>query len=513
MAETSKQPIDRNPVACPMRRVLLISYPFPPAASAGVLRTVRFVRYLREFGWEPMVLTVTPEPGSHPADGSLDGYLPSELTVHRTRLWNPEESLGALLRQMRRLVAPSKTSPSGSANGLGREAGAASGMEAGHGSSQGDLAAARGGVRAYAESLRQIMFQTPDSKIWWAMPTLPQAVRLVKQWKPDVILATAPPHSSLLLATMLGRWTRTPFVLDFRDPWSRSPWTHSRQTVAQRVAPRLERACIRRADAVLLNTERTTEEFRKFYGEPLASRFMTLPNGFDPALLDELPPTPLRQDANAPLRLLHPGAIYGKRDLRPLLEAIRRFARQGGQVNFEQVGIIRQSYDVSAYLAASELEEHVTLSGVLSHEGTLARMAEADVLVVIQPGTPLQVPGKLYEMLMFGKPILALAGEGETADLVRRYDLGVVADPECAESIEAAIRKLLGDRGPKEFVGRQQEARKHFDGRNLTGRLASILDDVASRHRRMCACQPMTRADGTVASPPPGEFSRANPSK
>jgi glycosyltransferase involved in cell wall biosynthesis len=465
-------------------RALFISYNFPPAASAGVFRTLRFVRYLPEFGWEPLVLTVTAN-SSQRSDDSLEKYLPPVVTVARTRIWQPEERMGRWLRSIRgdfrAPVAPPQEAGNTGHNG---------GLPAVHGESRpsnhqrvGELERRRGAagrLRSCVSSLQQLAFQTPDAKIWWAIPALPRACRLVRQWKPDVIFATAPPHSSLLLATWLGRWTRTPVVLDFRDPWARSPWYDAKPTVARRLAPWFERMCVRRASAVILNTQRTTDEFREFYGLPWSSRFETLPNGFDPELLSNLPDPAARESLSQRLELLHPGAVYGKRDLRPLLQAVSRMAQQGKDVHFDQVGVVHQPYDVPAFLATEGLESRVTISGVLSHEATLQRMANSDVLVVIQPGTPLQVPGKLYEMMMFGKPILALAGEGETADLVRRYELGMVADPDDADAIAAALGNLLQHRG----TNRSPQARKalvDFDGRNLTGRLAEVFHSVTSR--------------------------------
>lgn len=332
-------------------------------------------------------------------------------------------------------------------------------------------------VRARIRVLRQLIFATPDEFIWWARPAYHKALRFIRQHKPEVIFSTAPPHSSHLLGLWLKRRTGLPLVLDFRDPWTRSPWGNPQGAHLHDVNCRLERECVEGADAVILNTERTRQEFADFYGPSQASKFHTIYNGFDPALqtqIQEFIVAGTRVDEpSAPLKLCHVGTIYGRREIRPMLEALRQVTAAGRNVTFEQVGLVKVDYDLPDYIKQQRLESTVRVIPPVPHSEALERMAAADVLLLLQPDGQLQVPGKLFEMIMFRKPILTLTGEGATRDVVSKYHLGPVADPQDIAQMAGALTSLVngGEEEKADWVGALAE----FNGRNQTGSLAALF--------------------------------------
>ena len=109
------------------------------------------------------------------------------------------------------------------------------------------------------------------------------------------------------------------------------------------------------------------------------------------------------------------------------------------------------------------------------------KMAQADVLVLIQPGTSLQIPAKIYEMLPFGKPILTIAPPGSTAGVVERYGLGLVVDNTTPTEIAATLEQLLQTRHEVASGPGWAQARQDFDGTHLTGELARLLDRICKR--------------------------------
>jgi hypothetical protein len=113
-------------------------------------------------------------------------------------------------------------------------------------------------------------------------------------------------------------------------------------------------------------------------------------------------------------------------------------------------------------------------------------MAEADVLVVIQPDAELQVPGKLFEMLAFRKPILGITGPGETANLIRCFQLGQIGAPDDATNIASAIRQMTDE--SREGSGQWDAALEAFDGKRLTGALAEVMCSAASKALRQEPC-------------------------
>jgi glycosyltransferase involved in cell wall biosynthesis len=178
--------------------------------------------------------------------------------------------------------------------------------------------------------------------------------------------------------------------------------------------------------------------------------------------------------------LCHPGTIYGQRDLRPLLTALKKLRDAGRDVIFEQIGHVENLSGIQALLAKYRISDRVQFTGPLSHAATLDRMARTDIFVVIQPGTILQIPSKIYEMLFMRKRILALTGGGATANLVESYGLGAVASPTDCDAIATAIGDLWDQQeSQRPSDADWRRATDTFDGRRLTGQLGDVLNKVA----------------------------------
>jgi glycosyltransferase involved in cell wall biosynthesis len=165
--------------------------------------------------------------------------------------------------------------------------------------------------------------------------------------------------------------------------------------------------------------------------------------------------------------------------LRPLAEALRQVADGGQKVAMEQIGPVDPRFRPMATPPGEK--GCLDLVGSLPHHEALERMAAADVLVLIQPDNTLQIPGKLYEMLSFRKPILTLAGPGATADVIREYGVGVVVDPKNPDEIADGIRWAASEPGRSEAATGFEAALTAFDGRALTGRLAEEFNAAAGR--------------------------------
>lgn len=452
-------------------RVMMFTHMFPPAASSGVMRTMRYIRYLREFGWEPLITTVQAESTRYERDASLLDSVPEDMTIIRTPVWAPDERLKSWFRFSRARETNGNPEPENVTAGP-------------------KSAVVRGGwsPKALTRKLWEFAFSTPDDKIWWIGPAVRASLRAVKEHRPNVLYSTGPPHSTHLIAATVKRLTGLPLVCDFRDPWAGAPWRATdRNPWGFRLQHLFERYSVRSADALILNTPRLGEEFKSRYPGH-AGKIDVIPNGFDPDHLSrverlrESRGREVKDRAPGPeLSLCHPGALYNQRDPRPLADAIGRLAGEGHRVVFEQIGYHDRRFELADYVERNGLQNRVVLTDRLPHEEVLERMQAADVLVLVQPGTHLQVPGKLYEMLMFRKPILALADDGATADVIRDYRLGLVADPRDTDAIADGLRTLLRDGQTLAEDADWPAALEAFDGRRLTQQLARRLEQVAGR--------------------------------
>lgn len=445
------------------RKVFWISYPFPPAVSAGVFRSARFLKYLGQFGWRPAVFTVEPDEKKVLTDQSLETLIPDQIEVHAAPMWRPDQWSSKWLGWMKpRRQKTSELESRRPNTGISKQR---------VDQPQGLL-----------PELRQRILATPDPKIWWARPAFGKALRILRRSQFDAIFSTAPPHSSHLLGLWLKRRIGIPLVLDFRDPWTRSPWATTHSPYIERVNQQMERECVENADAVILNTEAARREFQEFYGTEHAGKFHAIYNGFDPELESVVRTLAIRPHgitrAARTFTIRHVGTIYGRRDIRPFFQAIAELnQRLEIDLRFEQVGLVQVDYDLSQLARELGLADNVSIEPPVTHQQALEKMAGADSLLLLQPDGNLQVPGKLFEMILFRKPILTLTGDGATRDLATRYRLGPIAPADDVHQIAAALLDLSG---ATTFQTDWNQVLSEFNGRNQTQQLAQILDHVAA---------------------------------
>ncbi len=392
------------------RSILMLSYVFPPLSAVGGFRTVRFVKYLPEFGWHPLVLAPSVD-SLDPAqlDPSLESLVSSDAVVMRARVLRPavavEKAVRAVRRRCRGLFAKAKEASMGSVPSAG-------------GSGQTEN---RSWLRRTTREALACVFELPDEQIGWLLPAAKAGLSMIRKYRPQAIYSSGPPHSIHLIGLALKCLSGLPLVIDLRDPWSRSEWKRP-GSGSWRVQRFLERLCVCWADRVILNTPRLCDEFREFYGAPFCAKFLAIPNGYDPDLLplaDKLLVRNAQAHTNGLIRVCHPGNVYGERNLQCVATAIARLAAAGCRVILEQVGTLEHGSALIEFLRERQLEPYFQIRGRLSHAETLDRMAAADVFLVLQPGTSVQVPGKLFEMLPFRKPVVALTGDGATAEYHR----------------------------------------------------------------------------------------------
>jgi glycosyltransferase involved in cell wall biosynthesis len=435
--------------------VLFLSYAFPPLASSGTFRVARFAKYLPEFGWRPVVVSARPSHAIYnEVDPSLARLIPPDIVVSGTAVLRP---LVAARKWSRQLF------PRPSANGIAAA----------------PRRIAPGGRAARPlHDLLQVLLATPDRHVGWILPAVSASLPLIRRHRPRVIFSSGPPHSAHLAAIILKQLSGLPVVCDLRDPWARNPWDATGSLLQQRAQSLLERLCVRQADTVILNTENACREFVSCYAGQNHGEFTVIPNGYDPALTPSLQYVSGCQASSGPggrLRLCHCGSVYGNRSLLPLAKAAAKLKDTEHRFELRQVGPVAADGELRAYLDEHDLAQSILLDGEMPHDRALAKMAAANVLVVIQGGTGLQVPAKLFEMLPFRKPILALTGPGPTAEIVRNYDLGIVVDPDDHDAIATAVTRLAAGSLKVANECGAQRAFRDFDGRQLTGKLADVL--------------------------------------
>ncbi|MCK4996012.1 MAG: glycosyltransferase, partial [Thermoplasmatales archaeon] len=211
-----------------MKKVLMISYSFPPIAGGGVFRTLKFVKFLPNFGYDSVVLSVKKSKFKD-FDETLLNAIPSTTNVYRAK--NIESK-----------------------------------------------------IYRYAGSFFHInykWYQIPDVFITWLPFALNKAKYIVKKEKPSVIYSTSPPATSHIIAMLLKKKTKLPWVADFRDPWTDNFIIKYPTKFHRKLEEKLEKKVLKLADKVILNTESNKDALLKKYPDINKEKFIVITNGYD----------------------------------------------------------------------------------------------------------------------------------------------------------------------------------------------------------------------------------------
>lgn len=256
--------------------------------------------------------------------------------------------------------------------------------------------------------------------------------------RPDLILASAPPHSLFVAADVLARRFGCPWVADYRDPWTEHP-RFAPPTPLHRLGHQaLEAYAIGRARALLAATDSMARDLER--RAPAGTLVHAFLNGFDPGTFEARPERPARDR----IVVGYYGSFYGAIDPEPIVQAVL----QAG-ARLEHAGA---DFDGALAAAAKKHGADVVSLGVLTPPEAAARMQQADVLVMTLPDDPAWAycrTQKLPEYLASGRPILALVPEGEAADLIARLGAGIAVRPGRTDEAARAIRALAARADPR----------------------------------------------------------------
>lgn len=461
MTPTISSEIEQPRQAC-ARRVLMISYHFPPVGGAGVQRPVKFAKFLRQHGWDVSVL-VAANPSVPVLDHSLCRDLPEDLVVERARTWEPDYRVKQQYGQATQARV-------------------------------GLLAGVKGLARGLVKRAASLLLQ-PDPQVLWLPNALSVAKRLLKQLPHDAILATAPSYSNLVLGAMLKKRTGLPLVVDYRDEWDLSNKyleNSRRDWFSHVVQERMQRQVLRRADAIIGTTQGSTARLqeRAVQAGGRASAFCIY-NGFDPADF-HLPIEKHGAADQVRFRMVYTGTLWNLTNVQPVVEAVERLHRESPELldRLELVFVGRKTPEQLALLnRLTATRCRLDVRDYCDHSTALQLMAEADALCLLLsdvPGAERVAPAKLFEYLAWRKPILAVVPQGETADIVRRYFPRNQFQP----SDTAGIAHWLCDQlavfpatGQSELEEAPQADLTEFTRSYQAGQLAHVLNDVVSSQK------------------------------
>jgi len=443
-----------------MRRVLMVSFQFPPIGGPGVQRISKFVKYLPRYGWQPHVLAMDAGqvPG-HQLDDSLLAGIPSEAVVERMTMGGPMWSLQR------------------ASDWLGRR--------------QWGRALARGVL-------------LPDVQALWGRAALKEGIRLIRQHRLEAIYTTDPP-STHWAGYHLQRHTGLPWVMDIRDLWTGNFTYRPVTFVHGLLDSRLERRLILSARAISCVTHGFKRKLTAQYRDADPDKFVVITNGYDEADFSNLPvPAPTGKFTLAYVGTLYDFAVRPRpsgwkrlfeplakgngppqmvRTPRYLLTAVRDLIAENpklaDRIRVLFVGVFPPQN--RALVEQLGLEEVVETTGHLPHREAIRHMADADVLFLMQAGrgSEVVVPGKLYEYLRAGRAILGLFPQGEAPAIIRAARAGRVIAPDDV----VGIRQQMGEwfklwLAGKPLIEPNWDVIRTYTRERQTAELAALLDRI-----------------------------------
>ncbi|MCW1886360.1 glycosyltransferase [Luteolibacter flavescens] len=440
-----------------MRKVLFIAYHFPPSGGGGVQRSLKFVKYLPEAGYLPIVLTTEAPDGRRwtPKDQALMDEVPPEVQIHRVAIPDEVHVPGKLERAARELLG-----------------------------------------------LRSRFGRT------WMEQVIEAGTRIAAQQKPDLIFVTMSPFDGADAAAEISRRTGIPWVADLRDPWALDEFQLHRTGLHREMEKAQMQRSLESAALVIMNTPESARRVKETMPRIAPERVVSLTNGYDAEdFSGDAPPI-----GGGRFNIVHSGYFHAEQGLTErsrqrqyrllgrtipgverlsrshyyLLQAMEKWLAEApdiaSEVRMHCVGVLSRSDQ--ALIDASPAKELFACSGYLSHAECLHYVRGADLLFLPMHKMPEGmkaglVPGKTYEYMAAGRPVLATLPASDARDFLEYAGTGVFCDPGDVNGLLAELK----DQHAKWKSGQQScdwnaEFVRQFERKNLTADLAEFFDQV-----------------------------------
>jgi glycosyltransferase involved in cell wall biosynthesis len=390
-------------------RVLIVSFAFPPSNVIGAVRVGKLARYLDQRGHDVRVLAT---------DVVDDRSLPLEISRERV-LYTEYRQRQHWVDHMARLLRRHTAIHAGVRAGVRHEDAPAQ-----------DGAPARSLRRTFRRHYLGLI-HIPDMRADWVRTAIPAGRKLIREWKPDIIFASAPPNTGLIVASRLARAHEVPWVADFRDLWVDNPY-YSEPGWRKPIDAILERRILRGAAGLVTVSPIWAQQLRRRHGKDVTVVYNGYAEEDFPPLAQPTDPGAQRTDPGASLTIRYMGSIYrGFRDPSALFSAIALLPDHlRTRINVEFFSDATDAVLDAA--AAHGVESAVTVKPRVPYRHALALQMEADVLLLLQSSDPRDegnLPAKLFEYLYARRPILFIGYErGIAARLVIERSAGLVSN-------------------------------------------------------------------------------------
>lgn len=432
-----------------MKRVLIISYYWPPSGGSGVQRWVKFAKFLPAEGWQPVIYT--PEnPELTTIDRTLEEEIPAEAEVIKTHITEPYSLY-------RRLF------------GKGRDA------------STGEVNPINGRKKSFSQKISMFIrgnFFIPDPRCLWISPSSRYLRKYLEEHPVDVIVSTGPPHSMHLIAEEVAHATGLPWIADFRDPWTKMFYFKHLGLCryAEKKHKALEQRILDSADVVVAVSPLVQEEFQTMTSTPVE----LITNGYDDEDFEQV------VEPDGYFNIVHTGlfASDGNPDilwkiLSEKCAADKEFSRM---LRIRLAG--KNDKAIIESVTGSGLAANLRDIGYVDHQKAVREQKNASLLILPlrkEPEYRATLPGKLFEYLASGRPVLGIGQtDGAMARIINSTKAGVVFDWNDRASIAKYI-DYCWERFKSGSLAADTENIEQYSRRALTARMAALMDSLIDK--------------------------------
>jgi len=434
------------------KTVLIITYYWPPSGGAGVQRWLKTVKYLRDYGWEPVVYT--PENPEAPAiDNSLLKDIPEGVKVLKQPIWEPYSFYKKFL-------------------GLKKD----EKINAGFLSEK-----KKPGLAEKISVWIRGNFFIPDARKYWIKPSVEFLSNYLRSHPVDAVVSTGPPHSMHLIALGLKQKTGISWLADFRDPWTNIDFYDKLMLTKQADKKHhdLEKEVLKSADKVVTVSWNWAKDFEKLCGRKVE----VITNGFDEDDFNVGISNP-DQHRDEKFSIVHIGAMNKDRNPHLFWEVLAELISENDELKKElKIRLIgKNDITVMESIEQNKLMEFTETIAYLPHNEVAKQICSSQVLLLPLNDTPNVmgiIPGKLFEYLAAKRPIFAIGNtEGDSARIIKETSAGVVCDFKDKAKMKTELNKFF-DLYKSGKLNVSSAGISHYSRKNKAAEMAAALDSIS----------------------------------
>ncbi|HMI07133.1 MAG TPA: glycosyltransferase family 4 protein [Flavobacterium sp.] len=424
-----------------MKKVLIITYYFPPAGGPGVQRWLKFVKYLPDFGIQPVVYV--PENPTYPiVDEALVSEISDKAIVIKTKIREPYQLASVFSKNKTKKISsgiiPNKKKQST--------------------------------LEKLFLWIRGNLF-IPDARVLWVKPSVKFLEKYISENSIETIITSGPPHSLHLIGLKLKAKLNINWIADFRDPWTTIGYHQSLRLSASAAKKhkQMESEVLHSADTILVTSKTTKAEFEALTSKPIE----VITNGYDDEKI-------IKPALDVKFSMAHIGSFLSNRNPKILWQSLQELVNENESfaADFELKLIGAVSREILDTIAEFKLDKYVNNLGYVSHKEAIEHQRKSQVLLLIEidsEETKSIIPGKLFGYMVSERPIVAIGPKGsDFAEIITNTNTGVFFTYDQKEKLRKQILDYYGQFKSGNLkshpIGLQQYSRK-----NLTGQLADLL--------------------------------------